>query len=195
MVGLIQKLFLDMIRQAGGEPLVDQIKKEADIASDQTYQINNIYPDEEWQRLLAAGLKVLNMTPEQADDMYADYFLNDAMKRFPMWFDMCKTAYDFLLIQPTIHNCFATSVIDKKDRDRINDKFVVDKAEKPNKLITHYRSGNHHCGFYKALARCLLKYYKDEAIIEETQCLKQGGTECEIHFNFSKLGNVSYETN
>lgn len=194
MVGLIQKLFLDMVRKMGGEDLVTQIKQDAGIPTDRIYQINDIYPDEEWQRLLASGLKVLKITPEQADEVYADYFLKDAMKRFPMWFEMCKTSYDFLVIQPTIHNCFATSVIDQKDRDVINDKFVVDQSpEHPNKLITHYRSGNHHCGLYKALAKCLFKHYNDEARIEEKKCLKQGDKECEIHFNWSKLGEVVYE--
>ncbi len=195
MVGLIQKLFMDMVWSIGGDEAVNKIKQAANLPLDHTYQICDVYPDDEWQRVLAAGLELLNITPEQADEVYADYFLNDAIKRFPTWFAMAKTSYDFLVIQPTIHNCFATSVIEQKDRNAINDKFVVDKfPETPNKLVTHYRSQNHHCGLYKSLAKCVLKHYKDEAHIEEKQCLKLGGTECEIHIQWSKLGESSYAT-
>jgi hypothetical protein len=186
MVGLIQKLFMDMIQALGGDAAVAEIKKKAGLPLDTVFQINEVYPDDEWQRLLAAGLKVLNITPEQADEYYADYFGKDSVKRFPTWFEMCKNSYEFLLIQPTIHNCFATGVADQKSRDVINDKFVVDKL--PNKIITHYRSPNGHCGLYKALARWMIRYYKDEAIIDEKQCMKSGGKECEIHIEYPKMG-------
>jgi len=97
MVGLIQKLFLDMIQMLGGEEKVAEIKKLAGVPLEKVFQINAVYPDEEWHRLLEAGLKVLNITPEQADEYYADYFAKDAVKRFPNWFQMSKNSYEFLL--------------------------------------------------------------------------------------------------
>ncbi|MBN9287166.1 MAG: hypothetical protein BGO43_00890 [Gammaproteobacteria bacterium 39-13] len=189
MVGLIQKILLDMVRDVAGEEVLIHIKQEAGVAPDKEFQINNVYDDEEWQKLFAAALKILNLTPEQADEIYASYFIKDALKRFPTWFNMSKNSYEFLLIQPTIHNCFATSVLEKKERDAINDKFVVDKLpHNPKKLITHYRSHNHHCGLYKALAKGVINHYQDKAEIAETHCLKQGDDECQIHIEWSKLG-------
>lgn len=186
MVGLIQKLFLDMIQALGGDATVAEIKKQAGVPLDKEFQINEVYPDEEWHRLLAAGLKVLNMTEDQANEHYADYFAKDALRRFPTWFEMSKNSYEFLLIQPTIHNCFATGIADQKSRDAINDKFTVDKL--PSKIVTHYRSQNGHCKLYMALAKWMINHYKDEATIEEKQCMKSGGSECEIHIEYSKLG-------
>jgi len=193
MVGLIQKILFDMIIAVGGQKALTEVKRLAGVPEDREFQINLVYSDEEWQRLFAAALKVLNITKEQAYDVYAGYFGEDAAKRFPTWFQMSKNSYEFLLIQPVIHNCFATGVVDPQQRAAINDKFKVEKF--PNKIITHYRSSNHHCGLYKALARWVIKYYKDEAIIEDKQCTDLGDSECEIHVNWNKLGNLNAAEN
>lgn len=168
-----------MILKVAGEDKLEEIKKVAGLPPDRNFQINLVYSDEEWQRLLDAALKVLNLTQEQAEDIYADFFGTDALKRFPVWFNTCKNSYEFLLIQPTIHNCFATGVSNEKDRSGINDKFTVEKL--PNKIITRYKSPNKLCGLYKSLAKWMINHYKDEATIEETQCMKSGASECEIH--------------
>ena len=182
MVGLIQKLLFDMIKQMGGESVLTQVKLEAALPPEYEYQINLVYSDEEWQRLFAATLKVLNITAEQAYEAYADYFMKDVTKRFPTWVSMTKNSYEFLLMQPTIHNCFATSVLDQTSREAITDKFRVEKF--PNKIITHYCSPNQQCGLYKAIARWLFNFYKDDVEIEETKCMNSGEKECEIHFHW-----------
>lgn len=176
-----------MIKNVADENVLKEIMQTADVPVDKTFQINQVYSDEEWQRLFAATLKVLKITPEQAYDVYAEQFCKDALQRFPSWFQMSKNSYEFLLIQPTIHNCFATGVANKADRAAINDKFVVDKLP-PNKIITHYRSANNHCGLYKSLAKWVINHYNDEAVIEEKQCKLTGSPECEIHVQWSKLG-------
>lgn len=113
MVSLIQKMLFDMIQNMAGEQTVIEVKRRARVPVDKQFQINTVYSDEEWQAILAAAVEVLNVTPEQVDEVYADYFYKDALKRFPTWFQMSKNSYEFLLIQPTIHNCFATSAVDQ----------------------------------------------------------------------------------
>lgn len=185
MVGLIQKILVDMIRNLANEESLNEIKTLANVPLDKEFQINAVYSDEEWQNLFKATLKVLNVTHEQANEVYAKYFLKDALERFPTWFQMSKNSYEFLLIQPTIHNCFATGVADQKHRDAINDKFKIEKL--PEKIITHYKSSNHHCGLYMKLAQEVINHYKDEAIIEEKKCMQDGHDACEIHVQWSKL--------
>lgn len=192
MIGFIQKVLFDMIVDKGGKDALDEVKQLANVPMDRDFQINLAYPDNEWQRLLAATLQVLKITPDQVFDLYADYFCKDAIKRFPTWFKSCKNSYEFLLIQPTIHNCFATGLVDAKDRKAVNDKFIVEKF--PNRITTHYRSCNQLCGLYKALARWVINYYKDEAIIDEKKCLKLGASECEIDIQWSILGSEHNET-
>lgn len=171
-----------MIVAVGGEDAVVKIKQEAGLEPDRTFHINQVYSDEEWRNLLAATLKVLNVTFEQACVVYADYFGKDALSRFPTWFAMSKNSYEMLLIQPTIHNCFATAVADPTHRAAIEDKFRVEKF--PNKIITHYRSPNRLCLLYIELAKWVINHYQDEAIIEEKKCMHLGDAECEIHVNW-----------
>ncbi|WED41988.1 heme NO-binding domain-containing protein [Legionella cardiaca] len=185
MIGLIQKILLNMVHSIKGEEGVTQLKKLAQVPQDKNFQINNVYTDEEWQRLLTAALDLLQLNQEEIEALYADYFCNDVIVRFPTWFQMSKNSYEFLSIQPTIHNCFATGCADAVARQAVNEKFKLEQL--PNKLITHYRSPNKLCGLYKALAQWVIHYYKDEANIEEKKCIKLGDDECEIHVNWTKL--------
>ncbi|KTD15987.1 guanylate cyclase [Legionella lansingensis] len=187
MVGLIQKILFAMIKDIKGEEGVKKLKQLARIPLDKSFQMNLVYSDEEWQRLYAAAHELLQLNEEEVVTAYADYFGKDAIQRFPTWFQMSNNSYEFLSIQPVIHNCFATSNADASTRQAINDKFRVEKS--PKKLITHYRSPNKLCSLYKALANWVINYYHDEAQIEEKKCLKLGDDECEIHVQWTKLRN------
>lgn len=184
VVGLIQNILMNMIKGISDEQKLAEIKKLAGVPLDKEFQINMVYSDEEWKRLYQSTLKILNVSAEQADEIYAGYFLKEALRLFPTWFKMSKNSYEFLLIQPTIHNCFATGVVDKESRDAINDKFRVEKFD--NKIITHYKSPNGHCNLYKELAKSVINHYGDEASIEERKCAKLGEEGCEIHIEWTQ---------
>lgn len=188
MVGLIQKILLDLIQSLLGEEGVLDVKRRADIPLDKNFKINTAYSDEEWQRLWKSSLEILKVTPEKACNLYADAFYKDVMTRFPMWFKMSKNSYEFLARQPAIHNNFATGVRSQKDRQAITDKFLVEVQDK--KLITHYRSPNKLCELYIALAKWLIEYYHDSAVIEEVTCMHSNQPECEIHIQWQKFGDT-----
>ena len=179
MVGLIQKILLDLIESSAGPDGVQEVKRRAGVAQDKTFRMDVAYDDAEWRRLLAATCEILNITQEQAEEAYADFFCKDAIKRWPMWFQMSKSARDFLELQPRIHNGFATGVQDPTAGQAINDKFQLEKHN--GELVMHYRSANQLCGLYKAIARWIINHYGDNATIKETQCLKKGDPECELH--------------
>ena len=179
MVGLIQKLLLDLVESSAGADAVGEVKRRAGVAADKTFRMDVAYDDEEWRRLFAATCEVLNITQEQAEEVFADLFCEDARKRWPMWFQMAKSAREFLELQPRIHNGFATGVQDPQARQAINDKFQLEKHD--SELVLHYRSINQLCGLYKAIARWMFNHYGDSAVITETQCLKRGDPECELH--------------
>lgn len=192
MVGLIQKILFNMILDIKGEETLREIKVMAGLSPELDYQINTVYSDKDWQRLLAATMKVLNLSPAEVDTLYAEYFGKDAIARFPAWFKMAKNSYEFILMQPIIHNCFATGVRDPKERSAIQDKFKIEKF--PNKVITHYNSPNHLCGLYQSLAKWVINYYKDKATVEEKKCALKGDSECEIHIEWTKMENKSDES-
>jgi hypothetical protein len=185
MVGLIFKVLIDLVKTAGGDDAVNKIKLKAEVPPDREYMLNAVYDDAEWRRLVGATCEVLGITAEQAEQAYADFFFKDALARWRMWFQMSKNSREFLLRQPAIHNSLASGVNEEAQRNAIADKFHIEATE--GGIVTHYRSGNGHCGLYKALARCIIKHYGDEATIEERRCARRGAEECEIHVQWTKF--------
>ncbi len=182
MVGLIQKLLLDLVRQQGGPETVQKVKQLARVPEEQEFSINEVYDDKQWQSLLAAACDVLHLTPDEAEQAYATYFFEDAKQRWPMWFTMAGNAREFLEQQPTIHNGFAVGQQDATSRDAINDKFKIESL--PAASIVRYESPNALCGLYKALVNRVLDHYGEVADIDETQCAKQGAGHCIIRIRW-----------
>lgn len=182
MVGLMQKLLLDMVESREGADALCEVRRRAQVPQDKEYHINEVYDDEEWQCLFAASFDVLHLTQEQMEKDFADFFLKDAQARWPMWYKMSKSAREFLLRQPKIHNGFATSQNDPALRSAIDDKFVVE--ERSGDLVIHYKSPNQLCGLYTELARSIINFYGDNAVVEEARCAKSGEPECEIHIRW-----------
>lgn len=182
MVGLIQKVLFDLVGELGGAAAVSEMRRRAGIPDGQRFSLDTVYPDDEWQRLFAAAAEVLGRSQDEVERLYADVFGRDALRRWPVWFEMSATARQFLERQQTIHNTFATGMRDAAARRGIQEKFRLEGH--PHELVTHYRSPNQLCGLYKALARWVLDHYREEAVIEETRCSKRGDSECEIHIRW-----------
>lgn len=183
VVGLIQKVLLDMVEAVGGSDAVAEVKTRAGVEPERRFRMDTVYADDEWRRLLEAACAVLGVSEDAALDVYAKHFLRDARARWPIWFEMSQSARQFLLRQPTIHNTFATGVRDADARRGIRDKFRLEELER--ELVAHYRSPNELCGLYKALAREVLQHYSEQAAIEEPRCTKRGDDECEIHIRWA----------
>jgi hypothetical protein len=182
VVGLIQKVLFDLVEQVGGPAAVAEVRLRAGVPEDRRFRLDTVYPDDEWQRLLAATGAVLGKSQEELEHAYADFFGRDSLRRWPVWFEMSANARQFLERQQTIHNTFATGVRDAGARRGIRDKFRLER--RPHELVTHYRSPNQLCGLYKALAQWVLDHYREQAAIEETRCTKRGDPECEIHIRW-----------
>lgn len=185
MVGLIPKILIDLVRATGGDAAMNRVKASVGMSPEQEFKLNVVYSDADWARLVSTACEVLGITLEQAEDAFADYFLKDALTRWPMWFTLSKNSREFLLRQPAIHNSLAAGVIQEQQRSAVADKFRIE--ETPDTIVTHYRSPNRHCGLYKALARGIIQHYGDTATIEERLCAKQGADECQIHIHWTNL--------
>jgi heme-NO-binding protein len=168
---------MDLVTTEHGPEAASEIRRRSGCG-DLEFRINEVYDDEMWRKVVAATAAVLGCSGETLEEAYARYFLKDAQKRWPMWFEMSKTARQFLERHPSVHNNFADAVRDPGSRERIKDKFRIEKLE--NQLITHYRSPNQHCHLYVSLAREVLLLYGEHADIEEPKCVKHGDPECEI---------------
>jgi len=188
MLGLVQKILFNLIESVSDQKTLNVIKEKAGVPLDKEFRIDTVYDDDEWQRLYSSTLEVLNLTEQQATKAYANAFLQDALTRFPTWFEMSKNSYEFLRRQPAIHGTLAAGLTDIKSRQAILDKFRIDTS--PNKLITYYKSANQQCVLYVELAKLVIDHYKDDATVKEVRCLKNGDSECEIHIDWQRLGDV-----
>jgi hypothetical protein len=186
MIGLIHKTLFGLIEHLAGGDAVAEVKRRAGVPADQVFRLDEAYDDGEWQRLLEAACQVLRVPQCQAEEAFADFFCRDALRRWPTWFAMSRSAREFLERHPSIHNSFATGVRDPATRQAIGDKFDLRKY--PGELVMHYRSPNRLCGLYMALARWIIRHYGDQADVEETRCLKKGDRACEVHVRWPQAG-------
>lgn len=184
MIGLVQKVLVDLVREAGGEPALQAMFDRAGVLRDWYFRIDTPYPDEEFLRLFEACGEVLELSRDELMEAYADAFSRDTLARFPAFFRMARDSREFLRRQPTIHNTFATGLVDPEERRRVRDKFSVE--DRPDgSIVTTYRSKNGLHAFYVALARRVVEHYGDEASFDVTAA---GPNTWRIHVRWSRLG-------
>ncbi len=183
MLGYPLKVMFRMVEAKGGSSAVAEVKRRAGVPLEKTYRMNDIYADEECMRLFAATGDVLARGLQETCDVFAETFLQDTLKRFPVWYQMCANSREFLEYQPEIHKGFAAGIQDPQASQAVLDKFRLEKRDK--ELIVHYCSPNRLCMTYRAFARLVIAYYGDEASIEETRCQHQGDDECEIRIRWA----------
>ena len=190
MIGLIQKIMLDMVHQLAGEDAVAEVKRRTGLPADFTYRIDTDYGNDEARRLLDNVCVVLGVDQEQAFEHYARYFLEDVLERFPTFFRISSNARELLARQPVIHNMLASGLRDTAKRDAVNDKFAVNNpADGP--LEVRYRSSNLWCALYFALAREVSAHYGETLSIQVPKCRKRGNDECRFRLAFTSKEQVS----
>ena len=163
MVGLIQKLLMDLVSQLGGDQAAGDILSTVGLPRDFQFRIDTNYDDEQACALIAATCARFNLSAEQAYEAYADFFLRDVMQRFPAFFAMSRSAHDFLQRQITIHNSIGAGIAgsDPAIRRSISAKFRIEHL--PNGILTHYSSRNRLGGLYLALAKRVIAHFGDNA--------------------------------
>ena len=55
MIGIIQKVLLDLLEETGGKPLLGAVLKRAEVPENVTFRIDQNYSDDEFHRLLQAS--------------------------------------------------------------------------------------------------------------------------------------------
>ena len=159
MVGTIPKILLDLVESTSGTAGVHEVRRLAEVPAERVYRFSEVYDDDEWRRLFRSSCKFLKLSETEALKAYTEAFGNDALKRWPKWFEMSKNSREFLIRQPKIHNYFASGVADPKARLAISDKFTLVTPDDKS-IVTHYKSPNKLCELYVHLANWVIRYYR-----------------------------------
>jgi hypothetical protein len=181
MIGIIHKVLFDVLKQAGGDDLVEQVTESVGINSDEV-RISETYPDEEFAQLFASALQITQLPRAQVIDLYADAFLGYAQELFPAFFAMSDSAYDFLRRQPKIHTSLSASLACDEEREKVEQKFLL-VEESDGSLNLSYFSKVGLCDLYHALAHKIAEHYGDEITISAETC--GGGKQCSLRLYFN----------
>lgn len=176
MIGLIQKVLVDTIREQGGESALQKIAADAGVTLHEAFRIDRDYPDDECLRLIAATASYFKMDEDSLYQLYADRFVRTSRTLFPRFYQMAASAREFIERQPRIHAILASSLASEESRGRVRDKFEV--APCGDDLLVNYRSPNRLCGLYKALYQRILAEYGDTGSFEIQRCQKRGDPVC-----------------
>lgn len=178
MIGVIQRVLMDVVREHGGESAVTTVINRAGLAEEPDFRIDRDYDDAECLRLIEATAGHFDLSETELYRIYADRFIRESRQRFPMFYQMSSNAREFLERQPRIHSTLAASLRTEASRDRVRDKFDV-RADGADLQVV-YRSPNRLCGLYEALFYRLLEEFGETGTLEVKACQKRGDAACEF---------------
>lgn len=187
MIGLIQRVLIDLVHQHGGDEAVHAICRQAGVPPERDFRIDTDYADGECLRLIEATGEHFGLDEKTLYRLYADHFIKESRKLFPMFYQMSSSAREFLMRQPRVHDTMASSLRSEASRDRVRDKFSVE--EDGDTLVVTYRSPNRLCGLYEALFERLLDEYGDTGTFERTSCQKRGDPVCTFRLRTESAGD------
>jgi hypothetical protein len=177
MIGLIQKLVLQMVEEIGGPEALLEVKRRTSLPEEFEFRIDTDYDNEQMQQILENACAVLQVSEEAALSAFADYFLRDAQNRFPVFIAQARTSRELLINQTTIHNMLGSGLRNAEKLKAINDKFQVIKHDNGD-LEVLYRSPNQWCTLYRKLAEAVAELYQENMTLSTIQCRKRGDQHC-----------------
>ena len=128
--------------------------------------------DSQAVKVVEALCKNLNISLEEAADVFGDYWVNVyARKLYPHFYAKNKTARDFLLDMDNVHVEMTRTITDAKP-PRFHYEWKDD-----NTLIMHYKSHRGMVDFLVGLTKGVGKFYK-----EDLQVTKLGTDRIQVVF-------------
>lgn len=177
MIGIIQKVLLDLLEQTGGLALKQAVLARVNLHSDTTFRIDQNYSDEQCLALIHATIAETGLPENDVNQLYAKAFIAEAQRLFPRFFEMSKSSEEFLLRQATVHAVMASGLQHAEERKQVTDKFNATRLSQGIVQI-EYRSANRLCGLFKALAHEVADFYNEQVFISCTKCAKKGSDAC-----------------
>ncbi|HBS43066.1 MAG TPA: heme NO-binding protein [Oceanospirillales bacterium] len=185
MIGIIQRVLLDLLEETGGEPLKFAVMDRAGVPHDRDFRIDQNYPIDECLKLIQGAVDETGLSEDAINVLYAKAFLKEARNLFPQFFMMAKSSEQFLLRQATIHGVIASGLKKPEERQVVKDKFSARSIE-PGFVEVTYRSPNKLCGLFRALAHEVAGIYGECLTVHCADCMKRGDDACRFELRWEK---------
>ncbi len=179
MMGHINNLLIQMVEKHHGSEGVSRLFTLARIPK-KRYQLEIIYPEEEFQALYVAAKTIYGVGDEAAQKAFADYFMEASPMMFPAIFSVAGNARSLFEKIPTIHRQWPAAASAKLFREKL---LILASDEK--RLVFKYDSPNHLCGVLRFVAEGVLDHYHEMGTVTETQCALKGAPWCEVEVRFA----------
>ncbi len=179
MMGHINNLLIGMVEKHHGAEGVSRLFALARIPRKQ-YQLEIIYPEEEFQALYAAAKSIYGVEDEAAQKAFADYFMEISPRMFPAIFTVAGNARSLFEKIPTIHRQWPAAASAKEFREKLS---VLESSKE--RLVFKYDSPNHLCGVLRFAAEGVLAHYNEIGTVTEMQCARRGAPWCEVEVRFA----------
>jgi len=189
VIGIIEKVVVDCLLEAGGEELKLDAFLRAGIPNDRVYRLDRHYPDEETGRLIDAALAVTGLTDTELFEVFSENFLNVVETVFPRFMEMADTSEDLVRMQAKIHALIAAGIRTPEDHHETTDKFQLELQES-NHMVVSYRSELQLCGLYITLVEAAARRFGDEVVIEELSCRHTGAPVCRMDLKWTMINGM-----
>lgn len=176
MIGVIPNILLELIKQHWGYDTVDRILDEAGI-DHAVYHSDVYYPDEEWERLFAKTLELIDMDREEFEWAFGRYSGEYFKRHLPNFIRDVTNAREQIARLPHLPSMVATP-----PHQTVNHRVRVEEFD--DHSVIHYTSPNHMCTFQRSLVQWMADEYETPVEIDEVLCTKKGDQECQIHVRF-----------
>ncbi|WP_299962452.1 heme NO-binding domain-containing protein [uncultured Roseobacter sp.] len=189
MIGIIEKVVVECLLEAGGDELRLDAFLKAGIPNDRVYRIDSHYPDEETQRLIAATLEVTGLSEDALFKLFSARFFEVIAQVFPKFIEMAESSEDLVRMQAKIHALMASGTRTPEGSSETEDKFTVEE-QSDHHLIVRYRSHLQLCGLYIKLVEACAHRFGDEVVLEELTCRNRGDDACRIRVKWTAIDGV-----
>lgn len=178
MKGVIFNVVEQAITAEHGDAVWDSLLNDAGV--DGAYTALGDYPDDELNRLVAAGSRALGVPERELTRRLGQASLLGLGDRYPQFFTPHVRALDFVLtINDVIH-----PEVRKLHRTAQPPRFDFEVTSE-GALVVGYHSARRLCDLAEGMLGGAAVYYGEQATIRHDSCIRRGDDACVLHCRFS----------
>lgn len=177
MKGIIFNLVEDVVSEAYGEQVWDQLLTEAKL--DGAYTSMGDYPDEQLHALVGAAATALDVPPEQVLRQLGHGAARGLSDQYPHFFTPHRRSIDFVV---TLNDVIHTEVR-KIHRAADPPEFVFTHVG-DDELLIEYRSRRGLCALADGMLGGAASYFREQATVEHATCTYRGDDVCVMRCRF-----------